>query len=123
MKVIATALPFGSLGFEICNLSSAIKRSVAPDQFPHRCTQQQLLLARVRDLLLLRHEEFASQGDSFFASEPRPFGSCTAVLTIAEAAALRPWAAAERQAWLDAATNDPPLPGRMLPSDYLGQQA
>jgi DNA-binding transcriptional regulator PaaX len=37
--------------------------------------------------------------------------------------ALLRWAAAEREAWLDAVTNDPLLPGRILPSDYLGQQA
>jgi phenylacetic acid degradation operon negative regulatory protein len=39
------------------------------------------------------------------------------------ARALLRWAAAEREAWLDAVTNDPLLPGRILPSDYLGQQA
>jgi DNA-binding transcriptional regulator PaaX len=39
------------------------------------------------------------------------------------AKALRRWAAAEREAWLEAVTNDPLLPGRILPSDYLGQQA
>ena len=33
------------------------------------------------------------------------------------------WAATEREAWLEAVTNDPLLPGRILPSDYLGQQA
>jgi phenylacetic acid degradation operon negative regulatory protein len=33
------------------------------------------------------------------------------------------WAAAEREAWLDAVTNDPLLPGRILPSNYLGQRA
>jgi phenylacetic acid degradation operon negative regulatory protein len=33
------------------------------------------------------------------------------------------WAAAEREAWLGAATNDPFLPSRILPSDYLGQSA
>ena len=37
--------------------------------------------------------------------------------------ALLRWAAAEREAWLDAVTNDPLLPGRILPSDYLGQPA
>lgn len=37
--------------------------------------------------------------------------------------ALRNDAAAEREAWLDAVTHDPLLPGRILPSDYLGQQA
>jgi DNA-binding transcriptional regulator PaaX len=37
--------------------------------------------------------------------------------------ALRRWGAAECEAWLEAVTNDPLLPGRILPSDYLGQQA
>jgi len=32
-------------------------------------------------------------------------------------------AAAECEAWLEAVTNDPLLPGRILPSDYLGQPA
>ena len=36
---------------------------------------------------------------------------------------LMRWAAAEREAWLDAVTNDPLLPARILPSAYLGQQA
>jgi phenylacetic acid degradation operon negative regulatory protein len=39
------------------------------------------------------------------------------------AKALLRWAAAEREAWLDAVTNDPLLPARILPSHYLGQQA
>ena len=30
-------------------------------------------------------------------------------------------AAAEREAWLEAVTNDPLLPGRILPPAYLGQ--
>ena len=30
---------------------------------------------------------------------------------------------AEREAWLEAVMSDPLLPGRILPSDYLGQQA
>lgn len=38
-----------------------------------------------------------------------------------EAKALLRWAAAEREAWLDAVTNDPLLPERILPPDYLGQ--
>ena len=50
----------------------------------------------------------------------RPGG---ALRTDAAAKALLRWAAAEREAWLDAVTNDPLLPGRILPSDYLGQQA
>ena len=40
----------------------------------------------------------------------------------AVAKALLRWAAAERETWLDAVTKDPLLPGRILPSDYLGQQ-
>ena len=50
----------------------------------------------------------------------RPIG---ALRNDAAAKALLRWAAAEREAWLDAVTNDPLLPGRILPSDYLGQQA
>ena len=50
----------------------------------------------------------------------RPGG---ALRNDATAKALLRWAAAERVAWLDAVTNDPLLPGRILPSDYLGQQA
>jgi phenylacetic acid degradation operon negative regulatory protein len=41
----------------------------------------------------------------------------------AAAKALLSWAAAEREAWLDAVTNDPLLPAKILPSNYLGQQA
>ena len=50
----------------------------------------------------------------------RPGG---ALRNDAAAKALLRWAAAEREAWLEAVTNDPLLPGRILPSDYLGQQA
>jgi hypothetical protein len=32
------------------------------------------------------------------------------------------WAAAERQAWLDAVTNDPVLPARILPPASLGRR-
>ena len=41
----------------------------------------------------------------------------------AAAKALLRWATAEREAWLDAVTIDPLLPARILPPDYLGQQA
>lgn len=50
----------------------------------------------------------------------RPGGS---LRTEAMAKALLRWAGVEREAWLEAVTNDPLLPGRILPSDYLGQQA
>lgn len=39
------------------------------------------------------------------------------------AKALLRWATAEREAWLNAVTNDPLLPKRILPSGYLGQHA
>ena len=47
----------------------------------------------------------------------RPGG---ALRNDAAAKALLRWAAAEREAWLDAVTNDPLLPQRILPTDYLG---
>ena len=50
----------------------------------------------------------------------RPGG---ALRSEAAGKALLRWAAAEREAWLDAVTNDPLLPARILPSDYLGQQS
>jgi hypothetical protein len=50
----------------------------------------------------------------------RPGG---ALRNDAAAKALLRWTAAAREAWLKALTNDPLLPGRILPSDYLGQQA
>jgi len=46
-----------------------------------------------------------------------------AIRNEAAAKALLRWAAAEREAWRNAVTIDPLLPGRILPSDYLGQQA
>jgi phenylacetic acid degradation operon negative regulatory protein len=33
------------------------------------------------------------------------------------------WATAERDAWTEAVTNDPLLPGRLLPAEYQGQRA
>jgi phenylacetic acid degradation operon negative regulatory protein len=50
----------------------------------------------------------------------RPGG---ALGTDTAAKALLRWAAAEREAWLDAVTNDPLLPETILPDDYLGRQA
>ncbi|MCW5551891.1 MAG: hypothetical protein KIS67_06950 [Verrucomicrobiae bacterium] len=52
--------------------------------------------------------------------QERPGG---ALRTDAAAKALLRWAGAERKAWLGAVTHDPLLPGRILPADYLGQQA
>jgi phenylacetic acid degradation operon negative regulatory protein len=50
----------------------------------------------------------------------RPDG---ALKNEAAARELLRWAAAEREAWLDAITNDPLLPERILPTDYLGKRA
>jgi DNA-binding transcriptional regulator PaaX len=52
--------------------------------------------------------------------DERPGG---ALGTEVAARALLRWAAAEREAWLDAVTSDPLLPGIILPCDYLGQPA
>ncbi|HYT58805.1 MAG TPA: hypothetical protein VEL06_01455 [Haliangiales bacterium] len=41
----------------------------------------------------------------------------------AAARTLQRWARAERQAWHEAVTNDPLLPERILPPDYLGREA
>jgi phenylacetic acid degradation operon negative regulatory protein len=42
---------------------------------------------------------------------------------IGAAKVLLRWAAAEREAWLDAVQQDPLLPERILPHDYLGRRA
>ena len=52
--------------------------------------------------------------------DERPEGS---LRSEAAAKALLRWAGEEHQAWLDAVTNDPLLPQRLLPSGYLGQTA
>jgi phenylacetic acid degradation operon negative regulatory protein len=41
----------------------------------------------------------------------------------AAAKALRSWATAEREAWLDAVTHDPLLPEKILPPGYQGQRS
>lgn len=48
---------------------------------------------------------------------------CSEVRDEAAAKALQRWAAAERESWLESVTNDPLLPARILPPDYLGQKA
>lgn len=50
----------------------------------------------------------------------RPGG---ALRNEATAKALLRWAAMEREAWLDAVTNDPLLPSKILPANYLGKEA
>ena len=52
--------------------------------------------------------------------DERPDGSLHSDVV---AKGLLRWAAAEREAWLDAVTVDPLLPARILPSDYQGQRS
>ncbi len=52
--------------------------------------------------------------------DARPGG---ALRNKATAKALRRWAAAECEAWIDAVRIDPLLPAKVLPSSYLGQTA
>ena len=52
--------------------------------------------------------------------DERPGG---ALRNDAAAKSLLRWASVEREAWLEAVARDPLLPGRILPSSYLGQQA
>ena len=58
-----------------------------------------------------------------FERSNRRYARHLRILAERPGGALRNEAAAEREAWLDAVTNDPLLPGRIRPSDYLGQQA
>jgi len=104
--------------------------------------EQQILRGRkihVESLLLLEARPCAGESDAEIVAgawdferinrryarhlkvlEERPSG---ALRNDAAAKASLRWAAAEREAWLEAVTNDPLLPARILPSDYLGQQA
>jgi len=52
--------------------------------------------------------------------EERPVGG---LRSERAAKGLLRWAGIEREAWLAAVTQDPLLPARVLPSDYLGQHA
>ncbi|MBI3852511.1 MAG: hypothetical protein HY298_19815 [Verrucomicrobia bacterium] len=49
--------------------------------------------------------------------------SCKPLRDEGAAKSLLHWAAEEREAWLDAVTNDPLLPEKLLPDNYLGQRA
>jgi phenylacetic acid degradation operon negative regulatory protein len=52
--------------------------------------------------------------------EERPIAALRSERT---AKALLHWATRERETWLDAVTNDPLLPARLLPADYVGERA
>ena len=66
------------------------------------------------DLINRRYARILKLLDEFPRSSLRNEGAAKSLLR---------WAQAEREAWLDAVSNDPLLPRRILPSDYLGQQA
>ena len=110
---------------------------------PDPLTEERRILGggkiNVESLLLLEARPCAGESDAEIAAgawdferinrryarhlkvrDERPGG---ALRNDAVAKALLRWAAAEREAWLEAVTNDPLLPGRILPFDYLGQQA
>ena len=59
-----------------------------------------------------RYEQYAK------VLEQRPLGNLHDETT---AKAFQRWAAAEREAWINAVTHDPLLPARLLPTGYLGQ--
>jgi phenylacetic acid degradation operon negative regulatory protein len=110
---------------------------------PHPLTQEREILGggkiNVESLILLEARPCAGESDAEIVAgawdfehinrryarhlkvlEARPGN---ALRSDATARAMLHWAAAERQAWLDAVKHDPLLPSRILPSDYLGQQA
>lgn len=110
---------------------------------PHPLVTERKILAdatvNVESLLLLEARPCAGESDAEIVAgawdfesingayarhlrvlDERPAG---ALCDEATAKALRRWAVAERQAWLDAVWADPLLPKRLLPPNYLGQQA
>jgi hypothetical protein len=68
-------------------------------------------------VLLLGAVLLVLPGPGLLVVAERPDG---ALCNDEAAKALLRWSATEREAWLDAVINDPLLPGRILPSDYLG---
>ncbi len=89
-----------------------------PPRWRGRSLRREQLLQRLRQLRFERINRRYARHLKILGE--RPGG---ALRNDAAAKALLRWAAAEREAWLDAVTNDPLLPGRILPADYLGQQA
>lgn len=110
---------------------------------PDSLEEERKILGRgridVESLLLLEARPCAGESDSEIAAGAwdfeninRRYGRHLKVLEKRPTAALRnepaarallSWAAAEREAWLEAVTNDPLLPARLLPADYLGRRA
>ncbi len=111
---------------------------ITPDRLD---TEQQILRGGrvdVESLLLLEMRPCAGESDAEivagawdFESINRRYARHLEVLQQrpagglgSEAAAkeLRRWATAERESWLEALTNDPLLPQRLLPAGYLGKR-
>ena len=72
----------------------------------------------------LQARKIIAQGKASLRATPwvnRPLESPSPEATVEIPVPVR--AKTQREAWLEAVTNDPLLPGRILPSDYLGQQA
>jgi phenylacetic acid degradation operon negative regulatory protein len=110
---------------------------------PHPLEEEQRILAGakidVQSLLMLEARTCAGESDADIVAgawdferinrrylrliqilDQQPEG---ALRSEAGANALLRWATAEREAWLDAVTNDPLLPERLLPAGYMGQRA
>ena len=93
----------------------------------------------VKSLVLLEARPCAGEGDAEIVSDAWDFeginrrysllmkilGERPAAALGTEAAAkdLLNWAKTELEAWLEAVTNDPLLPEKLLPPDYLGRDA
>jgi hypothetical protein len=61
--------------------------------------------------------ELCLGGDGYISVSDNPYGAVT------QSPRMACWSATEREPWLDAVIDDPLLPGRILPSDYLEQHA
>jgi phenylacetic acid degradation operon negative regulatory protein len=93
----------------------------------------------VESLILLAAQPFGGESDSQIVAGAWEFEQINrryarhlkilgerpnaAIRSERAAKTLLSWAAAEREAWLEAVTNDPLLPEPILPPDYLGQKA
>jgi phenylacetic acid degradation operon negative regulatory protein len=112
---------------------------ITPDSLE---TERQILVGgkiNVESLLLLEARPCAGESDAEIVAGAWDFEAINrhyaqylqilgehpggALRNEAAAKALLRWGSAERGAWLEAVTNDPLLPERILPPDYLGQAA
>jgi DNA-binding transcriptional regulator PaaX len=91
---------------------------------------EQLIFLEARPLAGETDEEIVTGAWDFGEINER-YAKCLHVLearpgdplrSAVAAQAFRKWATQERAAWLDAVTEDPLLPERLLPRDYLGRK-